>query len=215
MPPDPEPVRRRTQDERSTATRQAILDAATDRLVAGGLDGVTIAGVAKAAGLSSGAVHHHFENKLALILALTTHLSDSSKESVVHATEPDAPIADRVGQMIDTIMTAVFDPVTRAQFELHTAARIDPALAEQLALLNARSAEVYVADLAGVLMEAEVEPIRILAAVELSLCAAIGLSLLTISGTDVAIEQRLAESLKAHILAEIEHASDRSTADPV
>ncbi|WP_426572213.1 TetR/AcrR family transcriptional regulator [Aquihabitans sp. McL0605] len=208
MPPEPAPARRRTQDERRTATRQAILDAAAGRLVEGGLDGVTIAAVAKAAGVSSGAVHHHFGNKLELILALTNHLSDASRDAVVHSTDTTAPIEERVSQMIDTIMAAVFDPATRAQFELHTAARIDPALAQQLNVLNARSAEVYVADLAGVLIEAQVEPIRVLAAVELSLCAAIGLSLLTISGTDPAIEQRLADSLKAHILSEIALAAE-------
>lgn len=194
---------RRTQEERRTVTRQAILDAASECLLEGGLDAVTIAGVAKGAGLSSGAVHHHFENKLQLILALTVHLSDASKDRVVHNTNLDAPIEERVSQMIDTIMAAVFEPLTRAQFELHTAARVDPALAEQLQLLNARSAEVYVADLASLLIEAQVDLPRVLGAVELSLCAAIGLSLLTISGTDPTIEERLAESLKAHILAEI------------
>lgn len=208
MPPKTNPVVRRTQEERRTATRQAILDAAAERLVEGGLDGVTIAGVAKTAGISTGAVIHHFDNKLELILALTRHLSDASKDSVVHRTDPDASIEDRVDQMIDTVMEAVTDPLTRAQFELHTAARVDPKLAEQLVLLNARSAEVYVADLVGVLLEANVELVRIQAAVELALCAAIGFSLITISGTDPAIEARMAASLKAHILAEIERAAE-------
>jgi AcrR family transcriptional regulator len=207
MPPTTPPAARRTQEERRTATRQAILEAATQRLVDGGLDGVTIASVAKTAGLSTGAVIHHFDNKLELILALTRHLSDSSKDLVVHRTDPAAPIEERVDQMIDTIMEMATEPVARAQFELHTAARVDPALAEQLLLLNERSAEVYVAEMVEVLLEANVELVRIQAAVELALCAAIGLSLLTISGTDPAIEARMAASLKAHILQEIEQAA--------
>lgn len=210
MAPETVPPRRRTQDERRTATRQAILDAAAQRLVEGGLDGVTIAAVAKTAGLSTGAVHHHFDNKLQLILALTVHLSDASKDAIVAHTDPSAPLEDRVGQMIDNVMTAVTDPLTRAQFELHTAARIDPVLAEQLNKLNERSAEVYVADLVGVLLEANVSIERIQAAMELSLCSAIGLSLLTISGTDPVIERRMADSLKAHILAEIAAAAPSS-----
>ncbi|MGN6696478.1 MAG: TetR/AcrR family transcriptional regulator [Aquihabitans sp.] len=197
---------RRTQEERRTATRQAILDAAAQRLLEGGLDGVTIAAVAKTAGISTGAVIHHFENKSALIIALTRHLSDASKDLVVFRTDPAAPVDVRVSQMVDTIMEAVFDPLTRAQFELHTAARVDPVLAEQMLELNTRSADVYVADLVGLLLENDVELSRIQAAVELSLCAVIGLSLLTISGTDPAIEARLADSLKAHLLGEIERA---------
>lgn len=210
MPPTTPPAARRTQEERRTATRQAILDAATQRLVEGGLDGVTIAAVAKTAGISTGAVTHHFDSKLALILALTRHLSDSSKDLVVRRTDPAAPIEERVDQMIDTIMEMATEPVARAQFELHTAARVDPALAEQLRLLNARSAEVYVAEMVEVLLEANVELVRIQAAVELSLCAAIGFSLLTISGTDDVIHARLADSLKAHILDEIHRAAESS-----
>jgi len=204
MPPSNPP--RRTQEERRTATRQAILDAASERLLDGGLDAVTIAAVAKCAGISTGAVTHHFENKSALILALTRHLSDASKDLVVDRTDPDAPIEERVSQMVDSIMEAVFDPLTRAQFELHTAARVDPVLAEQLLELNTRSADVYVADLVALLLENDVELIRIQGAVELSLCAVIGLSLLTISGSDPAIEARMAASVKAHLLGEIERA---------
>lgn len=208
MPPADRGPARRTQAERRTATRQAILEAAAERLVEGGLDAVTIAGVAKTAGVSPGAVQHHFENKLQLILALTTHLSDASKDLVVDSTDPEGPVEERVGQLVDTLLAAIFDPFTRAQFELHTAARVDPALAEQLLELNTRNAETYVADLAGVLVEANVEPVRIAAAVELAICASVGLSLLTISGTDPAIEQRMAESLKAHVLAEIAAATE-------
>jgi len=165
---------------------------------------VTIAAVADAASLSTGAVRHHFETKLQLILALTTHLSDASKDAVVHSVDSDAPVEERVGPMVDALLTAVFDPITRAQFELHTAARIDPALAERLVELNTRSAEVYVADLAGALLEAKVPIERVQAAMELAICASVGLSLLTISGTDHAVEARMAESLRAHILAQLE-----------
>lgn len=200
-----EPARpRRTQAQRRTATRQAILEAAAARLVEAGLDGVTIAAVAQAAGVSTGAVRHHFENKLDLILALTTYLSDGSKDAVVHSADRGAPVEERVGPMIDALMEAVFDPVTRAQFELHTAARIDPALAEHLVLLNTKNAEAYVADLAGALLEANVPLDRVRAAMELAICATVGLSLLTISGSDPAIEERMAESLRDHVLAQVE-----------
>jgi len=208
MTPEQAPARRRTQDERRTATRQAILDAAADRLVEAGLDGVTIAAVSKAAGVSSGAVLHHFENKVQLILALAGHLSDVGKDAAVRSADPNAPIEERVAHMIDTIIHAVFDPSIRAQFELHTRARVDPSFAEQLVVLNARNAEVYVTDLAIALLQAQVDPARVQASMELAVCAAVGLSLLTISGSDPAVEERMAQSLKTHILDEIAHAAE-------
>ena len=58
------------------------------------------------------------------------------------------------------------------------------------------------------MIEAKVELVRVLAAVELAICAAIGLSLLTSSGSDPVIEARMADSLKAHMLAEIALAAD-------
>jgi len=204
VPPDHAPRTRRTQAERRATTRQAILDAAATRLVEAGLDGVTIAAVAEEADLSTGAVRHHFETKLQLILALTTHLSDTSKDAVVHSVDSDAPVEERVGPMVDALLAAVFDPITRAQFELHTAARIDPALAERLVELNTRSAEVYVADLAGALLQANVPLDRVQSAMELAICASVGLSLLTIAGTDRGVEARMADSLRGHILAQLD-----------
>ena len=204
VPPEADRQLRRTQAERRATTRQAILDAAAARLVEAGLDGVTIAAVAEKAHLSTGAVRHHFETKLQLILALTTHLSDASKDAVVDSADPSATVEERVGPMVDALLAAVFDPVTRAQFELHTTARIDPALAERLVELNAKNADSYVGDLAGALLEANVPLERVRSAMELAICASVGLSLLTISGSDPAIEDRMAKSLRNHILAQLD-----------
>jgi hypothetical protein len=144
---------------------------------------------------------------MALILALTTHLSDASKDSVVHAADPAASVEDRVSAMVQTMMDAIFEPATRAQFELHTAARIDPALAEHLHQLNARNAEAYVADLATALLEANVPLERVQAAMELAVCAIVGLSLLSISGGDPEIEARMVASLRSILLTEVERAA--------
>ena len=105
------------------------------------------------------------------------------------------------------MMAAIFEPATRAQFELHTAARIDPVLAEHLHQLNARNAEVYVADLATALLEANVPLERVQAAMELAVCAIVGLSLLSMSGGDPAIEARMVDSLRSVLLTEVERAA--------
>lgn len=194
---------RRTQEERSAATRKAILEAATERLIAEGLDGVTVAAVAKGAGVSSGALLHHYTSKLELILALTTYLSLQARDEVVLSVDPDASPAERVAVMVDTLMAATHDDRTRAQLELHTAARTDPHLAEEILVLNAESAGTYMTLLGQVFGDAPVPDERKIAAMELAVFAALGHSLLTISGTDPAIDERLADSIRRVVLGEI------------
>lgn len=202
------PQPRSTQSERRAATRAAILDAAAARLVEEGLGGVTIAAVAERAGVSSGAVLHHYPTKNDLIIALASHLSDASKDSAVVAADPHAPLAERIDAMADAIVEVVFAPASRAQFELHTASRTSPEFAEHLRVLNARNAEAYISDLAGALLEADVPVERIRAALEFAICAAIGLSLLTLSGGDEPAEERLAASIKELLLREVEAAAE-------
>lgn len=204
------PPRRRTQSERRATTRAAILDAAEYLLIDKGLGAVTIAAVAERAQVSSGAVLHHFATKNDLIVNLASHLSDASKDIAVVSADPNAPLAERIDAMADAIVAVVFDPASRAQFELHTASRTAPEFAKHLHELNARNAEAYVSDLAAALLDANVPVERVQAALEFSICAAIGLSLLTISGGDEPAEERLAASIKALLIREVEAAAESS-----
>jgi AcrR family transcriptional regulator len=61
---------RRTQEERRTATRTALLAAAADVLVEAGVRAVTLARVGERAGYSRGIVTHHFGSRQALFEAL-------------------------------------------------------------------------------------------------------------------------------------------------
>lgn len=60
----------RTQAERRAETRRALLDAAIEILMNAGLAKCSLGVVAKQAGLTTGAVQHHFKTKTALILAV-------------------------------------------------------------------------------------------------------------------------------------------------
>ena len=65
---------RRTQAERSEATRQLILDAAVDVLAAKGYAGFRTADVAAIAGVSRGAQTHHFPAKDDLVVGVVAHV---------------------------------------------------------------------------------------------------------------------------------------------
>jgi AcrR family transcriptional regulator len=65
----PPRMRRRTQQERRTATREALLQATLDCIQRLGYGGASIAEIASAACMSRGAVLHHFPTKADLIAA--------------------------------------------------------------------------------------------------------------------------------------------------
>lgn len=60
----------RTQSDRRAQTRKALLEATTDVLLADGYHGCSLSNVAKRAGVTTGAVQHHFKTKGQLMLAV-------------------------------------------------------------------------------------------------------------------------------------------------
>jgi AcrR family transcriptional regulator len=65
--------KRRTQEERSEETKRRILQAATRLTVRNGYAALRTADVAQEAGVSKGALQHHFPTKEALVIALIEH----------------------------------------------------------------------------------------------------------------------------------------------
>jgi TetR/AcrR family acrAB operon transcriptional repressor len=61
-------VRRTAED--TAATRAALIDAALFTFARDGFDRATLAGIAEAAGVTRGAVYHHFADKDALLTAV-------------------------------------------------------------------------------------------------------------------------------------------------
>jgi AcrR family transcriptional regulator len=71
---------RRTQAERSEATRRRILDAAVGLLGERGYAGLRTSDVAEAAGVSKGAQTHHFPSKNELVVAVVGHVFERAGE---------------------------------------------------------------------------------------------------------------------------------------
>lgn len=73
-PPSPRPAR--TQEERTAATRARLVEATLDLLLSKGYAGTTIVDIAAHAGLTRGAVAHHFASKDELVVeAFDRHLT--------------------------------------------------------------------------------------------------------------------------------------------
>jgi AcrR family transcriptional regulator len=146
------PPGRRTQAERRTATRSALVRATVDSLVELGYARTTTQEVQSRAGVSRGALTHHFTAKADLVLAAMDHLYEEFSESVRKAAAelPDDP-ATRIRLGIELIWERFHGPLFVASMELWTAARTDPELRAALlpherrlgAQLRELSAEVF------------------------------------------------------------------------
>jgi AcrR family transcriptional regulator len=126
-------VARRTQEERSAATREALLEATISCLVEHGYAGTTTTRVAERAGLSRGAQMHHFQRKAPLVVAALLHLARRRRDELIERAERELPDVEDLGAAALDIVWATFSgPLYTAALELWMAARTDDELREAL-----------------------------------------------------------------------------------
>lgn len=78
---------RRTNEERTRTTRQALITAARQRFEAVGYPAAGLADIAEAAGVTKGALYHHFPNKAALYDAVVVAIQDELSSHVERAAQ--------------------------------------------------------------------------------------------------------------------------------
>jgi AcrR family transcriptional regulator len=119
--------RRRTQAERSAETTEALLDATIEAIAELGFHGATTAEICARAGVTHGALFHHFDTRIDLVLAALGRMTQRRIASYVE-------FADQVraaGQPIDLLRMVwrlARDEVAVVWAELTIAARTDPEL---------------------------------------------------------------------------------------
>lgn len=119
---------RRTQDERSTAMRQRLLDATISCLVDFGYAGTTVTRIAERAGVTRGAQVHHYRTKDDLVTAAVTHLASKSAEFGLSQLARVASADDPVGELLDVLWEMHKGATFTATVELWVAARTDDEL---------------------------------------------------------------------------------------
>jgi AcrR family transcriptional regulator len=112
----------RTQQERREDTRARLLAATIDCLVEHGYAGTTTQRVQDRAGLSRGALLHHFASKEALLVAAVSHVADA-QISAVRAEATGGATSE-----VELLHHVMSGPLFLAGLELWQAARTDPAL---------------------------------------------------------------------------------------
>ena len=127
---------RRTQGERSAATQQALLDAAIECLVESGFAGTTTTEIARRAGVSLGAMLHHYPTKADLLAAAVGHIMQRRQEEFREAMTDVAPDSHRLDAAIDLMWAAFKGSTFQAWLELWVAARTDAELASTVRLME-------------------------------------------------------------------------------
>ncbi len=128
----------RPVQERSLATRAALLDAAIECLVDRGYAATTTIETARRAGVSRGAQLHHFPTKAQLLATAVEHLFDRRCAEFMDAFAAIDPDADRLDAAIDLLWSMFQGPAFVAWSELWMAARTDPDLAASVLAVERR-----------------------------------------------------------------------------
>ncbi len=132
--------RRRTQGERTAATRARLLDATIDCLSELGYANTTTTEIAKRAGLSRGAQLHHFPTKAELVTTAVDHLF-ARRTAEFRAAFATLPTGNRTAAAIDLLWSMVSGPTFYAWLELLVAARTDADLEPTVSAMAQRFAD--------------------------------------------------------------------------
>lgn len=125
------------QTTKSEFTRESILRAIVECLAEYGYSNLTLGQVARKAGLSKGAMQHHFESKSAAIEAALQFIFQQQLElQQSYARGPTEATDDQLhGRRIDALWGFVQDSSYVAFLEIAMAARTDPHLGELVSKL--------------------------------------------------------------------------------
>jgi AcrR family transcriptional regulator len=132
------PSPRRSQAERSAATRDALLDATIACLVDDGYANTTTSRVAERAGVSRGAHLHHFQTRQALVAEAMERLAERRGAELLAAAENLPDGRERLVQGLDLLWASYANPLFQAALDLWSHARTDADLRERLVPVERR-----------------------------------------------------------------------------
>lgn len=100
----------RTHAERSQATREHLVATAIDVVRERSVQGATVFEVAKAAGVTPGALQHHFGSKAVLMRRVIDEILRASDATGVAWPDPGRPLAERAEQIVRGLWQRVYEP---------------------------------------------------------------------------------------------------------
>ncbi|MEV6599937.1 TetR/AcrR family transcriptional regulator [Actinoplanes sp. NPDC051346] len=128
------------KQDRSRATRQRLLETTIRCLAGHGWEVSTVGFIAAEAGISRGAVQHHFRTREALILAALEHMFEERAALLDALPDPDDSGPERVHIVVTGLVDAIGGELFRAALQVWTVAAADPELRSAVVPLERRFA---------------------------------------------------------------------------
>ena len=129
-----------TKQDRSRATRRRLLETTIRCLAEHGWEASTVGFIAAEAGISRGAIQHHFRTREALILAALEFMFAERAALLDALPEPTGAGPERVHAVVAGLVEAIGGELFRAALQVWTAAAADPALRVAVVPLEKRFA---------------------------------------------------------------------------
>ncbi len=187
------------QAAKAAQTRARLIEATVRCLVKYGYANTTTPKVAEEAGLSRGAMMHHFENGTALIKATIAELHEKRLRAFRRAA--DKPVHE-VTDLVETYWRQLQKPAFIAFHELAVAARTDSDLASILKPLQDEFAEKFNAQAEQLFPEWASSPVNFALAMTLSQTLLEGMAIsVQTGGMDAAKVEPMLRHLEAQIAA--------------
>lgn len=123
------------QAERTAATQQRLMEATVECLVKYGWSGTTTTLVSEQAGVSRGAMLHHFPSKHDLVIAAVEHLMQR-RVAEMEARADELPTTNRTRAALDLAAEHFTSDAFTAALELWVAARTDDTLHDAVVRLE-------------------------------------------------------------------------------
>jgi AcrR family transcriptional regulator len=135
---------RRSQQQRRTETRRRILDATVLCLQEYGYAGTTTVRVVELAGVTRGALAHHFASKADMVAGAVSHIAASRTADAIPKLELAQRSDDPIDAGLDMLWAVHQGAVFVAVVELWVAARTDPELQRRVAVLEKTTSSMIV-----------------------------------------------------------------------
>lgn len=151
---------RRKNAERSAATRRQILEATVQCLDASGYGAVTNIRVADQAGVSRGAMMHHFPTRQALIVATVEYAYETLNQYRAEEVAKVPAGLDRYRAIMDLSLVTQRMPEGMALNEIRIGSRSDPEIRDAVTPMMSAISEDYVRMVSRIAREAGLKATR-------------------------------------------------------
>ncbi|GAA0577708.1 TetR/AcrR family transcriptional regulator [Paractinoplanes ferrugineus] len=130
----------RPKQDRSRATRQRLLETTIRCLATHGWEASTVGFIAAEAGISRGAVQHHYRTREALILGALEFMFEERAALLDALPEPTGTGPDRVHRVVEGLVEGIGGELFKAALQVWTVAAADPELRAAVVPLERRFA---------------------------------------------------------------------------